>query len=199
MNVIGFSSNNSQNKIDTNVFAQKPCLRTNYIESNIGEDLDLRNQFKIKSLPDPINIRDGCSKNYVDSLSNNSSISKNTILIDLKDEDIANVRFIQVNQLPQVDSHLIAKLSADNAIDESSLVRNNQDHKFDYYTLTNIIIMTLKTQAVFDNEVITKAYVDQLYQENERSRRELGLDFFDESSDWVRNNQDSNLSDKKNN
>ena len=33
-----------------------------------------------------------------------------------------------------------------------------------------------------DNQVITKAYVDQFDQENERSRRDLGLDFWIESS-----------------
>ena len=37
--------------------------------------------------------------------------------------------------------------------------------------------MTLNTQAVNDKELITKAYVDQLHQENERSRRDLGTDF----------------------
>ena len=29
------NSNNSDNKIDTSLFVQKPYLRTNYIESNI--------------------------------------------------------------------------------------------------------------------------------------------------------------------
>ena len=106
-------------------------MRTNYIKFNIEEDLELKNQFRIKNLPDPINIRDGCSKNYVHSLSNDSSIFKNIKHIDLNDEVIASVRFIQVNQLPQVDSHLTSKLYVDNAIDEPSLVRNNQDNKFD--------------------------------------------------------------------
>ena len=57
--------------------------------------------------------------------------------------------------------------------------------------------MTLNTQAVNDKELITKAYVDQLHQENERSRRDLGTDFYDESSDWVGSNQNSDLNDKK--
>ena len=43
----------------------------------------------------------------------------------------------------------------------------------------------------------TKACVDQLHLENERSRRDLGLDFYDESSDIVKNNQDNDLNDKK--
>ena len=39
--VFGNSSNNSDNKIDTNFFVRKPYLRANYIESNLEEDLDL--------------------------------------------------------------------------------------------------------------------------------------------------------------
>ena len=49
MNVFGNSSNNSDNKIDTSLFVQKPYLRTTYIESNIEEDIDLKNQFRIKN------------------------------------------------------------------------------------------------------------------------------------------------------
>ena len=55
----------------------------------------------------------------------------------------------------------------------------------------------MNKQAENDNEVITKAYVDQFHQENERSRRDLGIDFYDESSDIVKNIQDNDLNDKK--
>ena len=41
INVFGNSSNNSEHKIDTSLFAQKPYLRTFYKESNIEEDIDL--------------------------------------------------------------------------------------------------------------------------------------------------------------
>ena len=40
INVSGNSSNNSDNKIEISLFVQKPYLRTNYIESNIQEDID---------------------------------------------------------------------------------------------------------------------------------------------------------------
>ena len=76
INVFGNSSNNSDNKIDTSLFVPKPYLRTNYIEANI-EDIDLKNQFRIKNLPDPISIREAASKNYVDNLFNDPSIVKN--------------------------------------------------------------------------------------------------------------------------
>ena len=197
INVFGNSSNNSDNKIDTSLFVQKPYFRTNYIEADIEEDIDLKNQFRIKNLPDPISIREAASKNYVDNLFNDTSIVKNNAHIDLNDRNITNARFIQVNQLPQIDSHLTPRLYVDNAVDESSLVRNNQDNDFNNNNLTNINSITLNKQAENDNEVITKAYVDQFHQENERSRRDLGIDFYNESNDIVKNNQDNDLNDNK--
>ena len=74
INVFGKSSNNSDNKIDTSLFVQKPYLRTNYIEANIEEDIDLKNQYRIKNLPDPISIREPASTIYVDNLFNDTSI-----------------------------------------------------------------------------------------------------------------------------
>ena len=127
------------------MFVQKPYLRSNYIESNIEEDIDLKGQYRIKNLPDPISIRDPASKNYVDNLFHDPSIIKNNAHIDLNDRNITNATFIQVNQLPQIDSHLTAKLYVDNSIDEPSLVRNDQDNDFNNNNLTNINSITLNT------------------------------------------------------
>ena len=99
--------------------------------------------------------------------------------------------------MPQLDSPLTAKLHIDNARDEPSLVRFNQYIFFGNYKLTNINSFTWSTQAFIDNQVITKAYRDQFHQENEPSRRDVGLDFYDESSDLVKNNQDNDLTDKQ--
>ena len=150
INVFGNSSNDNNNKNNTSLFVQKPYLRTNYIEANIEEDIDLKNQFRMKKLPDATNIQDACKKNYID-----------------------------------------------NAIDEVSLVRNNKDNDFGNYNLTNINIITLNKQAENANEVITKAYIDQFHQENERSRRDVGLEFYHESSDLVKNNQDNDFNNNK--
>ena len=46
-----------------------------------------------------------------------------------------------------------------------------------------------------DNHVITKAHEDQFHINNERNRRDLGIEFYDESTDSVKNNQDSDLND----
>ena len=55
----------------------------------------------------------------------------------------------------------------------------------------------MNKQAENDNEVITNVYVDQFHQENDRSRRDVGLDFYDESNDLVKDNQDNDLNDNK--
>ena len=76
INVFGNCSNNSDNKIDTSHFVQKPFLRSNYLDANIEENIDLKNQYRIKNLPDPISIREPASENYVDNLFNDPSIIK---------------------------------------------------------------------------------------------------------------------------
>ena len=92
---------------------------------------------------------------------------------------------------------MTAKFYVDIAVDEPSLVRKIQDNDFNNYNLTNINSNTLTKQAEIDNEVITKAYVDQFHQENERSRRDLGIEFYNESSDLLKNNQYNDLDVKK--
>ena len=164
INVFGNSnSNDNGNKIDTSLFVQKPYLRKKYIEANIEEHFDMKNQFRIKNIPDPISIREAASENYVDNLFNDPSMMKNTEHIGLNDRKITNARFVPVNQWPQTDSHLTPKLYVDNAVHEASLVRNNQDNDFNDNNLTNINSITLNTQAVNDNQFITKGYVDQFH------------------------------------
>ena len=285
INVFGNSNSNiSDNKIDTSMFVQKTYLRHNYIEADIEEDIDLKNQYRIKNLPDPLSIREAASKKYVDNLFNDPSIIQISAHIDLNDRNITNCRFLSVNQLPQIDSHLTAKLYVDKAIsdsiDESSLLRLDTDEKLmqDTIVLNSTLtspktIVELPTKNYVDNkfndssiiknvdnvdfndkdidnvgwikvnkwprdgehltpklyvdnaihessllrlhrdeklkldeqdsilldsilippntiiELPTKSYVDSLHGENERSRRDLGLDFYDESSTLVRFNQ----------
>ena len=81
INEFGNSSNKSEPKIDTSLFVQKPYLRTNYIEANLEEDIDLKSQFRIKNIPNPISVREATSKNYVDSLFDDPSKRKKTTLI----------------------------------------------------------------------------------------------------------------------
>ena len=193
-NVFGNSSSSyDNNKTDTSLFVQKPYLRINYTEINIEEVIDFKNRFRIKNIPDPINIKEACNKNYVDKTFSDPSIIKNSAHIDLNDKNITNARFIQANQLPQIDSHLTAKLYVDNAIsdstDESSLLRLDPDEKLKLDEQNSVLLNPSLTSPTTIIELHTKSYVDSLHGENERPRRDLGLDFYDESSTLVRFNQ----------
>ena len=117
-NVFGNSSKHTEKKIDNSLFVQKPNLRINYVEANIEEDIDLKNQYTNKILPDPISIREPTSNNYVENLFNDPSILKNTAHKDLNDRNINKARFNQVNQLLHFDSRSTAKLHVANYINE---------------------------------------------------------------------------------
>ena len=145
---------------------KKPYLRTNYIEANIEEDFDLENQYKFKKLPDSVDIREPA---YIDIIFRND--------IDFNDVKLENIKFVKVNYQPTVNEHSTPKIYVDNAIDEPSLVRSNQNNDFNNQNSTDMNSITLNTQAVNDNQVITKAYVVNFHQENERYRRDLGIDF----------------------
>ena len=106
-------------------------------------------------------------------------------------------KIVEANYQPAVIEHLTPKIYVDNAIDEISLVGNNQNNDINNHNLTNINSITLNTQAVEYNQVITKAYVDHFHQDNERSRLDLRTDFYDDSSDLVKNNQDANFNKNK--
>ena len=116
-NVFGNSSNNSDNKIDTNLFVQKPYLRRNYIESDVEENIDMKNRYRITNLTDPPSIREACSKNYVDQIFRSD--------IDFNDVNLEKIKFVKVNYQPAVNEHLTPKIYVDNKIDEATLVRNN--------------------------------------------------------------------------
>ena len=94
--------------MDTRLFVQKPYLRTIYIEANFEEDIDKKNQYRIKNLPDPISTRDACSKNYVDNRFKND--------VDFNHIKLENMKFVEVNYQPAFNEHLILKIYVDNAI-----------------------------------------------------------------------------------
>ena len=120
-------------KIHTSLFVQKPFLGTIYRESNFKEDIDLKNQFRIKKLPDPISITDACSKNYDDNRINDHSIIKNTAHVDFNNKNLNNVRFIKINCLPAIPEHVTANILVDQALsddaDVPSLLRLDSDEK----------------------------------------------------------------------
>ena len=156
----------------------------------------MKNQFRIKNLPDPISIREACSKKYVDNLFNDPSKIKNNAHIDLHDRNITNARFIQVNQLPQIDSHLTAKLYVDNAIadsvDERSLLRLYPDAISKLYERGYIVLDFTDTSTKISMEIPTKDYVDNKFNDPSLIKNIDNVDFNDNDIDnvgWVKVNK----------
>ena len=111
INVFGNSNSSNNGKIiNTSLFVKKPYLGYNYIEANIEEVIDLKNQFRIKNSPYPISLRDACSENYVNNNFFDPSIIKNIAHVDFKDKNLDNVRFINVNSIPTLEEQLTPKI-----------------------------------------------------------------------------------------
>ena len=92
------------------------------MEANIEEDIDLKNQYRYKNLPDPISITEACSENYVDNIFK--------IDIDFNDVTLENIKFVNVSYQPVVNEHLTPKITVDTAMNGIILVRNIQDNDF---------------------------------------------------------------------
>ena len=145
-----------------------------------------------------------------------ASIATNTRHTDLKDHNITNIRFPQMTQPPQIETHVTNKIYVDNLIENATLlrldpneqlnipnqdfitinsastspetiinlaisnqhlVRNNQDNHFNNYIFTNISSVSVTHEATEDDNLVTLGYVKSLHEDNERSRRDVGLSF----------------------
>ena len=80
---------------------------------------------------------------------------RNTANVDPNDKNVHNARFVEVNSLPAVSQLLTPKQIVDGAIDETTLVRVNQDCDFGNFSLTNKTSITLTMQPVIDHRVFT--------------------------------------------
>ena len=131
INVFGNSSSNSDSMIDTSLFVQKPYLRTIYIESNIEEDIDLKNQYRIKNLPDPINITEACNKNFLDNAIDEVSLIRNNKDNDFGNYNLTNINSISLNKQAENDKEVITKSYVDQF--HSNNERNKRDVGLSFY------------------------------------------------------------------
>ena len=61
---------------DKSSFVQKPISGTIHIEGKIEKDIDMKNQFKIENISEPISIREPASMLYVNNKLNDPSVIK---------------------------------------------------------------------------------------------------------------------------
>ena len=129
ISVFGSSNDNISNKIDTSSIVQKPYLRTNYIEADIEEDIDMKNQFYIKNLPSPINLDEAISKRYGDTNYlkitdyDNDSIVRNNTHTNFKNNTLIGLNSIYLNQDPEFDLQVSTKQYTDKLFDDESIVK----------------------------------------------------------------------------
>ena len=69
------------------------------------------------------------------------------------------------------------------------MLRLHRDEKLNLDEQDSILLDSILIPPNTIIEIPTKSYVDSLHEGNERSRRDLGLDFYDESNTLVRFNQ----------
>ena len=115
MNVFGSTSLTDQANLDTTLSVQKPYLRTNYIESDIEEDIDMKQKFKIKNLVDPINSNDAANKAYIDKKINESTLLRIPTYEPLTNDYVT---------LKNVESNKVIELATTNYVKDAISVKN---------------------------------------------------------------------------
>ena len=107
----------------------KTYIRANYIESNLEEDIDRKNQFKLVNLSNPTLIQDPATKYYVESktldLVTNSEFDNTTIVrtnksINFNGNTILGCESVYVNRDPSFYLEVSTKQYTDTLIGESS-------------------------------------------------------------------------------
>ena len=90
IDVLGYSffSKQKGDKNDTSLFVKKSNLRIDYIESKIEENIDCKNQLRIRNSSNPKTISEAVSKDYVDNKHNDPFSIKSTASIDFKDRNL---------------------------------------------------------------------------------------------------------------
>ena len=178
MNVFGSSSSSqSDSQIDTTNFLKKSYINTNYIETNMEEDIDMKNQFYIKNLPNINNSNDCMNKIYADtnylksSHYDNNSIVRNNVNTNFNNNTFTGLDSIYVNRDPTYNLELCTKQYTDTLVDESTILRNNQDNNLKNDEISNIkaISVNLIRNNKFDDyeidEIIPKSIITNLYQQ----------------------------------
>ena len=150
----------------------------------------MKNQYRIKSVPDPISIREAASKNYVDNKVNDSSIIKNTAHVDFSEKSLKNVLFIKVNSIPTLEEHLTLKIYVDQAIShgvhESSLSGLHPDEKLRLDEQDSTVLNSTLTLLMTIIELPTKSIGDNKINDPSIIKNNAHVEFNDGSSDNVR-------------
>ena len=118
---------------------RRKYVQANYIESNLEEDIDMKNEFKIINLPNPTLLQERALKYYMDTktfdLVPNSEFDNTTIVRTNEVKNfIGNTTLgggiVYVKRDPQFDLELSTKQYTNNLFDKNSIVRNTKKINF---------------------------------------------------------------------
>ena len=102
-------------------------------------------QFELKNSLNPVDSQEAVSKSFVDNMSIDPSIIRNTAHVDFNYKILEIVR-VEANSVPAVREHLTPNLFVDDAIshsvDETTLVRIDRNNQFNNNSLSNIAHIT---------------------------------------------------------
>ena len=107
----------------------------------------------------------------------------------MNDKVITNVRFIEINHLPEIGDQLTPKLYVDNVIrnsvDESSFLRLDPDEKRKLVEKDSIVLNSTLTLPKTENELPTKNYVNKKFNDPSIVKNTTHVDFNDKNVDNV--------------
>ena len=117
----------------------------------------------------PTSNNHAANKEYVDNIITDETLCTNTRHFNMNDFNITNIRFLGVNQRPQVDSHVVNLEYFNDKVDENTILRLNNDSNERYLQArVNDIAYNLqiynKTQIIDVTELIYPNTGDQLLQ-----------------------------------
>ena len=129
INVFGNSnSNDNKNKIDTSLFVKKPYLKSNYMETDIDHDINLKHQYKIINLPQPTIDKDGVNKIYIGNK-----------IVDIIKRNIQNDDYLSfidnVNNECKLKRYHTDKLLTDETLFQLKNIGNQSNTKWSYEIL----------------------------------------------------------------
>ena len=150
----------------------------------------MQNQYRIKKLPDPISIREPCSKTYVDKKFNDPSILKSNTHVHFSDRKLDNVRSNKLNAFPNLEEQLTPKIYADQAIsdgvDESSLLGIDPAEKLRSEKQDSMVLNSTLTLPKTKSDLPTKSYVDNEIKDPSIIKNTAHVDFNVKNHDNVR-------------
>ena len=144
----------------------KSYIRDNYIESEMEENIDMKNKYYIKNLPNPIELDDGMNKRYADTnylkISNydNNSIVRNDRNMNFNSVTFTGLDSIYVNRDPLYDTELATKQYTDDKFNDPSIVKNTDHVDFNDKNLDNVRFVNVNSYPAVNSHLTCKEYVD---------------------------------------